>query len=315
MIFCSDSTIAIGERLKPPLQSAPSDTTRQLALPARVGIPMDDPALFAAVQALLDAQAPTRRLKRTGSRPSPYTGRLFDAQGSPMSPTFSLGAAGQRYRYYVSASLQQGVQVLKSSDIIRRVNAGVLEEAVTQAMNRFAPEADPILSIIRIDLLARALRLTLITQELAHQQAEPRQILDQIRKHLPPDATAKLVEDGAHIRVELPACWTLRGGRTRIITPATGTWVQTLRPDPALIRALRRGHQLLAAAGLGQLGSRDGPQSPKSPLTVYHRRLAGLAHLAPALQKIILEGRQPFGMTLQALIREPLRAGASPRVR
>ena len=38
MIFCSDSTIAVGERLKPPLQSAPDDTARRLALSARVGI-------------------------------------------------------------------------------------------------------------------------------------------------------------------------------------------------------------------------------------------------------------------------------------
>ena len=38
MVFCSDSTIPIGERLKVAAQSAPDDATRPLALPARVDV-------------------------------------------------------------------------------------------------------------------------------------------------------------------------------------------------------------------------------------------------------------------------------------
>ena len=38
MVFCSDSTIPIGERLKPPAQPVPDDAIRRPALPTRVGI-------------------------------------------------------------------------------------------------------------------------------------------------------------------------------------------------------------------------------------------------------------------------------------
>ena len=38
MVFCSDNTIAIGERLKPPAASSSDDAARQPALPARVDV-------------------------------------------------------------------------------------------------------------------------------------------------------------------------------------------------------------------------------------------------------------------------------------
>ncbi|NQX95536.1 MAG: recombinase family protein [Erythrobacter sp.] len=65
--------------------------------------------LFDRVQAKLDAQV-RRHKNKAGSRKvkAPLTGKLFDAAGEPMSPTTSRGKSGRSYRYYVSASLQQG---------------------------------------------------------------------------------------------------------------------------------------------------------------------------------------------------------------
>ena len=64
--------------------------------------------LFDAVQARLDAQK-RRRDTGTPEQPrSPLTGRIFDADGHPMSPTKARGRSGLSYRYYVSAPLQQG---------------------------------------------------------------------------------------------------------------------------------------------------------------------------------------------------------------
>ena len=65
--------------------------------------------LFDRVQQQLTANA-RRVRKRSVTRMSkaPLTGKLFDANGEPMSPTFSRGKSGKSYRYYVSASLQQG---------------------------------------------------------------------------------------------------------------------------------------------------------------------------------------------------------------
>ncbi len=44
----------------------------------------------------------------------------------------------------------------------------------------------------------------------------------------------------------------------------------------------------------------------RSPADSYIRRLTPLAFLAPDIQRAILEGRQPPGLTLQQLISKPL---------
>ena len=69
-----------------------------------------DGDLFAAVQARLDANTRRRASNREQKANAPLAGRLFDADGRPMSPTFSYGRGGRLYRYYVSAPLQQGAR-------------------------------------------------------------------------------------------------------------------------------------------------------------------------------------------------------------
>ena len=68
-----------------------------------------DEAVFEKVQEQLSTNA-RRSQKRSDTRiaKAPLTGKLFDANGEPMSPTFSRGKMGKSYRYYLSASLQQG---------------------------------------------------------------------------------------------------------------------------------------------------------------------------------------------------------------
>ncbi|HZA93326.1 MAG TPA: recombinase family protein, partial [Gemmatimonadales bacterium] len=68
--------------------------------------PILDLPLFEAVQAVLDAQAHSRRHARINTE-SLLTGKIFDDRGNSMTPaTAKKGAA--RYRYYVSVSLNQG---------------------------------------------------------------------------------------------------------------------------------------------------------------------------------------------------------------
>ena len=67
-----------------------------------------DPDLFEAVQDRLDANQQQRAARRDRVARAPLTGRIFDADGRPMSPTFSYGRRKNLYRYYVSAPLQQG---------------------------------------------------------------------------------------------------------------------------------------------------------------------------------------------------------------
>ena len=58
----------------------------------------------------LDANTRRRASNREQKANAPLAGRLFDAAGRPMSPTFSYGRGGRLYRYYVSAPLQQGAR-------------------------------------------------------------------------------------------------------------------------------------------------------------------------------------------------------------
>ena len=69
-----------------------------------------DPAVFEEVQRLLAAQARRHEARPTRVSAMPLRGMIFDADGSPMSPTFTHGSRGQVYRYYVSAPLQAGTR-------------------------------------------------------------------------------------------------------------------------------------------------------------------------------------------------------------
>jgi site-specific DNA recombinase len=89
--------------------------------------PILDPALFAAVQAKLSAQAVERRC-RLRSSPALLTGRLLDEQGHRMTPTHTR-KKGVRYRYYVSQAVLRG-----QSAALGRVSAPELEAVVVNAI-------------------------------------------------------------------------------------------------------------------------------------------------------------------------------------
>ena len=88
----------------------------------------------------------------------------------------------------------------------------------------------------------------------------------------------------------------LHGGRTWIVT----TGEAPARPDPVLIRALRTAHALVGHDAGGE------PMLEAIPASPYHRRLLRLAFLAPELQRAILVGRQPPGLTLKHLLEQRL---------
>ena len=105
-----------------------------------------DTGLFEAVQARLDANTRRRASNREQKSNAPLAGRLFDADGRPMSPTFSYGRGGKLYRYYVSAPLQQGARRDPSDTAIRRISAPPLEVALATVLRRVIPGCpdDPI---------------------------------------------------------------------------------------------------------------------------------------------------------------------------
>ncbi|MEO6093677.1 MAG: recombinase family protein [Novosphingobium sp.] len=177
-----------------------------------------EPALFDAVQQHLDGNA-RRHRSAADVRVvrAPLVGKLFDASGEAMSPAFSRGRGGRVYRYYVSASLQQGAASCDDG-ILRRVSAPAIERLVSDTMARLLPAAANSFD----QLKAVRLQRNDITLEL-HSAFAPR-----IRGNLADGET--ITSSGATCSVTLALALPLRGGRRSIEAGQP----HTLRHDPVL---------------------------------------------------------------------------------
>nr|WP_298930356.1 recombinase family protein [uncultured Erythrobacter sp.] len=240
-----------------------------------------EPDLFERAQRTLNGNA--RRHNASAEHrvtKAPLTGKLFDANGEIMSPTFSRGRSDRVYRYYVSASLQRGSG--KSDDaVVRRLPATAIEAVISQTAARWMPrESAPLDQIKAIRIVDDGLTLdcpAAFTDDIARRLIGHERIIF---------SSAKLCR--IHVAVTLP----IRGGQRLII--ANGK--PDIRPDQTLIAALRRAHSLLGRDRKGM------PLIEVSPSAAYQRMLIKLAFLAPDIQRGILEGRQPNSLNLQQLI-------------
>lgn len=229
--------------------------------------------LFETVQARLDGQ--TQRRAASGDKRvanSPLTGRVFDAEGHPMSPSFAYGQHGTLYRYYVSSPLQQGKRRPADDPHPRRVPAQLLEETLARAIAGRLDKADvgdsaPLDRIRTLTIEAGRLIVSL--------HPDPHGLMD--------DSLQTLI---------IPFRLSIRSGRSEIIAGDT----RRLRRDPVLIRALKQAHARLGRDEAGQ------PILGSAPDMIRARRMLRLAFLAPDLQRAIFEGRQPREITLARLI-------------
>ncbi len=255
-----------------------------------------DADLFDAVQQRLDANARRRAATPERVAKAALLGRIFDADGQPMSPTFAYGKQGRLYRYYVSAPLQRG-QAAAKTDAIRRVSAPAIEALLGETMARLLPDAgpEPLDSVRRIEIRAEAIHLLV---PIAHLQSLRARIAPD--EQVEPDPT-----DQTHARLILLIRVARRGGRT-VVTRATDPGP---RPDPYLIRALRAAHALLGKDARGR------PVLDVTPASSHKRLQVRLAFLAPDLQRAILEGRQPPGLTLKRLMQGPIPTAWDEQIR
>ena len=69
-----------------------------------------------------------------------------------------------------------------------------------------------------------------------------------------------------------------------------------------LIRGLRQAHRVAAEIGWRCADGTVDLQTGRSLESAYTRKLCRLAFLAPDIQRLILEGRQPAGTNLEMLV-------------
>lgn len=93
----------------------------------------------------------------------------------------------------------------------------------------------------------------------------------------------------------------VRGGRTWVEAADGGPAFS--RRDPVLVRGLRQAHRIAATLGWRMADGALSSLNENAPARAYQRKLCTLVFLAPDIQKAILAGRQPPGLTLEAILR------------
>lgn len=247
-----------------------------------------DEALFNAVQAHLDANRVQHVERATRAAKVSLRGRIFDQDGHRMSPTSARGRADRIHRYYVSAPLQRG-QRLTGADAVRRVPVDALETLVRQRVSAVlhAGGQDALDAIARVQLRPRAIDIWL-----------KRSAVDEDPAHLADGETLTSHPGESDLLVlRLPIRPQFHGGRTWLV----GSQSRRAKVDPVLVAALRTARRIATGAGL--IG--DASKATAAPANAYERRLALLAFLSPDLQTMILNGKQPAGVSLEQILKNP----------
>ena len=255
--------------------------------------PILDQDLFDAVQARLSTHRRVWRERPFRSAPMPLRGLLFDADGAPMSPNFTYGKNGQVYRYYASATQKLDRAHPSNPQILRRVAAPEVEGLLrVQLSARLGATADAGLhdlleAVKRVEIEAEAIHVTLLRAKLSRAALAP---------------CEPVHDDPSRVVLTIPIRCRLRGGRTWI-TPPVGTGVNRMaKRDPVLIRGLRHAHRLACEMGWRVSNGPADLKNSKAPASAYDRKLCRLAFLAPDIQRLILEGRQPADISLETLL-------------
>jgi hypothetical protein len=74
------------------------------------------------------------------------------------------------------------------------------------------------------------------------------------------------------------------------------------RVNAGIVEALKRAHRELVKLNSSPLGDLAVLHQALAPATQYERQLCRLALLSPVLQRRILSGRQPAGLSLRAML-------------
>ena len=284
-----------------------------------------DEATWDRVQAALQA-ASARRRGASGStgqgqraaagaganHAPPLLGKVRDETGDLLTPTHTQ-RNGRRHRYYVSNRLISGgpdpagwrlpATVLEAA-VAREVIAH-LEERLERHGLVTAPTAAELVGLAKLASARlaelRAGGIPRVAPLIAAARISP----ESLAVDLAPEALAEelgLAPDrieASALAVRTSLLLRRRGVETRIVAGPVEP-----APDATLLAALRKAHrwagEIRARVSIRDIATRE--KTSES----YVARLAHLALLSPALQRAIVEGRQPADLTLAVLLRTSL---------
>ena len=264
--------------------------------------------LFDKVQAMLSERARGWHRKRTVEASALLTGLVFDDKGNRMSPQWSLGRDGSRHCYYVSQAILQHRR--ESAGSLPRVAARTLDGLVEQVFASLVGEhmesnngsdcdAAAVSSSVREVIASVVVHADKAVIETLR-EGQPMRAKQPSGPKLPADAIVVRLDKG--LRITIPGPLKLRGGVRRVEGWDASDWSASKpRFDKTLIAALARAHRWREAVEQGVVVNIDAYANAEQINRRRMRELLRLAFLAPDIQRAILDGRQPVGLSLERL--------------
>ena len=243
-------------------------------------------------------------------------GGLFDEKGEPLYSCWAK-KGGRRYRYFVSRRLVKASKM--PDDRGWRLPAGRTEEAVTAAALQMLSDRVALASTLKtlglsaselkqaveaIDSKVKTFRQigTMDESETIIERVDLKrdgmQITLNLGSMLRPD---QFPHGGAILRMTrlVPMQIRRRGVETRLVIP--GEAVTASRTDPALLRALARGHRGFGELVSGRASSTKQIADREGLSDSYVRHVVPLGLLAPAIVESICAGRKSVSLSAERL--------------
>lgn len=115
------------------------------------------------------------------------------------------------------------------------------------------------------------------------------------------DATT---DDGRTLTVRVPLTVRKRGGRKQVVMPEGANWgAPRPRVDNTMVKAIARAHRWKRLMESGRFASVTELAEAEKINQSYLCRVLRLTLLAPDIVEAILDGRQPAGLQMDALLR------------
>jgi site-specific DNA recombinase len=247
------------------------------------------PALFDAVQTLLETNRRKHRGSRTGAVTPMLSGMVEDADGQRLTATHTLKGK-RRYRYYAGPKL--------------RIPAGELETLVTTALHEHlsAPAKLaallPSLELMTPTLISKAAEIARALQraDTRQQRAIAETLIESVTVTDQAVTLAlKLDKMGVSGTGKLVVPASIGRARAKLSLVVPGA--TQCAPDQALVSMVAQARSWFDALASGAARSPHELASREGVTPAYVRQLIGAAFLAPDLVTAIVEGRQPHQLS------------------
>jgi site-specific DNA recombinase len=256
-----------------------------------------DTELFARVQARLGHNRNSRAARKTRAAACPLTGKLFDADGQPMRPSFGYGRGKKIYRYYVSETLLPNGQIGNTDNLrgtrlsAERVERLILDRLACLLPTGSAPD-DVFGMITRMDCHADRLHLQIEVAALADGYGCDDMLVGRAQMI---DPKATIVADQLQLAIDARPTRRGRSVRTRIHL------LDNQEQRQVLADLVRTSHRKLGELNASPLHP-ERHQLMKASGNGWGRDRITIGLLAPDIQKALLQGTAPADLDPDLLL-------------